>query len=95
VIFSISWLLLKNFLWRLKEKYIIRNFHPLVFFYFLGFIFFILTLILFTRLFYVWLVLGSSIPKINALAAMFSFMSASQFILFAMWFDRQENEKLQ
>ena len=95
VIFSISWLLLKKFLWRLKEKYIIRNFHPLVFFYFLGFIFFISTLILSTRLFYIWLVVSGSIPKINALAAMFSFMSASQFILFAMWFDRQENEKLQ
>ncbi|TAL62391.1 MAG: glycosyltransferase family 2 protein, partial [Bacteroidetes bacterium] len=34
VVFSISWLLLKLFLWRMKEKYIIRNFHPLVFFYF-------------------------------------------------------------
>ena len=95
VIFSISWLLLKKFLWRLKEKYIIRNFHPLVFFYFLGLIFFIATLILSIRLFYIWLVVSGSIPKINALAAMFSFMSASQFILFAMWFDRQENEKLQ
>ena len=95
VIFSISWLLLKKFVWRLKEKYIIRNFHPLVFFYFLGFIFSILTLVLSFRLFYIWLVVGSSIPKINALAVMFSFMSASQFILFAMWFDRQENEKLQ
>jgi len=40
VIFTISWLLLKMFLWRLKEKYIIRDFHPLVFFYFMGLILF-------------------------------------------------------
>ena len=35
-IFTIGWLLFKNFFWRMKEKYIIRDFHPLVFFYFLG-----------------------------------------------------------
>jgi hypothetical protein len=27
---------LKAFFWRLKEKYVIRDFHPLVFFYVLG-----------------------------------------------------------
>jgi len=94
VIFTISWLLFKRFLWRLKEKYIIRNFHPLVFFYFFGFIFSIATIVLFCRLFYYWLFLGLDIPSINALAAMFSFMSASLFILFAMWFDMEENKDL-
>ncbi|PIX38020.1 MAG: glycosyltransferase family 2 protein, partial [Armatimonadetes bacterium CG_4_8_14_3_um_filter_66_20] len=33
VVPSLSWLLLKLFLWRMKEKYVIRDFHPLVFFY--------------------------------------------------------------
>src|SRR6476619_1294517 len=37
VVPRISWLLLKAFLWRLREKYVIRDFHPLVFFYSLGF----------------------------------------------------------
>ena len=32
----ISWLLWKGFFWRMREKYVIRDFHPLVFFYFLG-----------------------------------------------------------
>ena len=36
VVPRISWLLLKGFLWRLREKYVIRDFHPLVFFYALG-----------------------------------------------------------
>jgi hypothetical protein len=36
VVPRISWLLLKGFLRRLREKYVIRDFHPLVFFYALG-----------------------------------------------------------
>src|SRR3954451_16473648 len=36
VVPRISWLLLKGFFWRMREKYVIRDFHPLVFFYFLG-----------------------------------------------------------
>src|SRR5919108_125146 len=36
VIPSIAWLLLKGFFWRLREKYVIRDFHPLVLFYSLG-----------------------------------------------------------
>jgi glycosyltransferase involved in cell wall biosynthesis len=93
IIFTMSFLLLKNFLWRLKEKYIIRDFHPLVFFYFFGVFFSISTLFLFSRLFYRWWLLGS-IPPINALAAMFTFMSASLFVLFAMWFDMEANKNL-
>ena len=34
----IAWLLFKGFWWRMKEKYVIRDFHPLVFFYTLGFL---------------------------------------------------------
>ena len=36
VVPRISWLLVKAFFWRMKEKYVIRDFHPLVFFYVLG-----------------------------------------------------------
>src|SRR3712207_2313575 len=46
VIPSISWLLVKAFFWRLREKYVIRDFHPLVFFYFLGFAMTLLGLVL-------------------------------------------------
>ena len=92
-VFTIGWLLFKNFFWRLKEKYIIRDFHPLVFFYLLGFLFFFLFLILSIRLLIIWNVTGF-IPSINALASMFSFMSSSLFILFAMWFDMESNKSL-
>jgi glycosyltransferase involved in cell wall biosynthesis len=93
VLFTIGWLLTKLFFWRMKEKYIIRDFHPLVFFYFLGFGFLICTVLLFFRVFLLWYLTGH-IPAINALAAMFSFMSASQFCLFAMWFDMEANKHL-
>ena len=32
----ISWLLFKAFWWRMGQKYVIRDFHPLVFFYSFG-----------------------------------------------------------
>lgn len=94
VLFTMSSMLIKQFLWRMKEKYIIRDFHPLVFFYFLGILFGVLSFLLFGRVFYYWWVLGLKIPSINALAAMFSFMSSSLFILFGMWFDLEINKEL-
>ena len=93
VIFTLSWLLIKNFIWRVKEKYIIRDFHPLVFFYFIGLIFFILFVFLFVDMVVGWIRLGH-VEYISALGMMFSFMSSSLFILFAMWFDMEANKDL-
>ncbi len=93
VVPRLSWLLLKNFLWRMKEKYVIRDFHPLIFFYSLGFLFNLATVLLSIRLVYNWLI-TDHIPPINALAVMFSFMSGSLFTLFAMWFDMEANKDL-
>ncbi len=93
VVFTISWLLIKMFFWRMKEKYVIRDFHPLVFFYTLGGFFTISAILLFARVFYYLFAIGHIMP-VNALAAFFSFMSASQFTLFAMWFDMEANKEL-
>lgn len=93
VMITLSWLLLKDFLYRLKEKYVIRDFHPLIFFYIFGGLFSLATVALFVRVFYLWAKFGH-IPPINALAAMFSFMSSVQFTLFAMWFDMESNKEL-
>lgn len=93
VIFTISWLLLRRFFWRIKEKYIIRDFHPLIFFYFFGILFFIITLMLAIRLIMITYDTGI-IPQMNALAMMFSFMSSALFTLFAMLFDKQESDKI-
>ncbi|MFT4524076.1 MAG: glycosyltransferase involved in cell wall biosynthesis [Bacteroidia bacterium] len=94
VIFTIPLLLLRLFFWRMKEKYMIRNFHPLVFFYFIGVIFMIAFVLLTARMLIYWWFITGLIPKVNALAALFSFMAASQFTLFAMWFDMEANKEL-
>jgi glycosyltransferase involved in cell wall biosynthesis len=93
VIFTITWLLIRLFFWRMKEKYVIRDFHPLIFFYALGAFFYLVMLVLFVRMIYVWSLTGH-IPTINALALFFSFMSGSQFTLFGMWFDMESNKEL-
>ena len=41
----------------------------------------------------VWWTVGS-IPEINALALMVSLIAATQFLLFAMWFDMEYNKDL-
>lgn len=89
----IIWLLFNGFWRRLFFKYVIKDFHPLIFFYLLGFVFGLITVVLFCRVFYYWISMGY-IPPINALSAMFSFMSASLFTLFAMWFDMESNRGL-
>lgn len=93
VVFSIPWILFKGFWRRMIQKYVIRDFHPLILFYFFGMIFFVLTLILSIRSFY-YLGINGRLPPINTLAAMFSFMSSSMFSLFAMWFDMEYNKHL-
>src|SRR5690348_16245223 len=93
LVFTLSILLFKRFLWRLKEKYIVRNFHPLVFFYGLGGLFGILTIALSVRLAYFWIAYDQ-LPRINALGAFFAFSSCSLFSLFAMWFDMDQNKEL-
>ena len=92
VIFSLGWLLFKRFFWRLKEKYVIRDFHPLVFFYGFGILSGGISFLLFIRVFYMW-IMTQHIPAINALAAFSSFIASVQFSLFAMWFDMEANKE--
>lgn len=93
VVFTISWLLVKLFFWRIKEKYIIRDFHPLVFFYLLGFSLLGLSGLLFVRLIYLWTKMGHA-PEMTAFALMFSFAIGLQSIFFSMWFDMEYNKDL-
>ncbi|MBN1183045.1 MAG: glycosyltransferase family 2 protein [Bacteroidales bacterium] len=93
VVFTIGWLLFKRFFYRMKEKYIIRDFHPLVFFYFSGFLLFLVSLPLFVRFIYMWIAVDY-IPKVNFLAWMFCAIMSIQFTLFAMWFDMEYNKEL-
>ena len=93
VVFTISFLLFRRFIWRMKEKYILREFNPLVFFYLLGVFMSGVSVILATRMLYVWATIGS-IPPINALAVTFTFTIGLQAIFFAMLFDMESNRHL-
>ena len=93
IIPNLSFLILKLFIYRMVQKYIIRDFHPLIFFYLLSFGLNLSGLILTIRMVYQWIELGS-IPPINALAVFFSFIVGIQMLLFAMWFDMDSNKHL-
>ncbi len=93
VVPRISWLLWKGFFWRLREKYVIRDFHPLVFFYFLGFLMMAAGLVLGiveTAL----RIGGNHITPATIVLVALLLISGSQFTLFAMWFDMESNKDL-
>ncbi len=93
VIPRISWVLFKGFWRRLFFKYVIRDFHPLIFFYLLAFILLVLSFPLALRLFYIWMMRGD-IPDMNALALIFTLISGLQTLFFGMWFDMEYNKNL-
>lgn len=93
VLFTIPWILFKGFWRRMIEKYVIRDFHPLIFFYLLGCLFSGSTVLLSIRAITLKIINGY-FPPTTSLAMMFSFVAASQFILFAMWFDMEVNKDL-
>jgi glycosyltransferase involved in cell wall biosynthesis len=93
VVFTLSFLLLKLFLWRLKEKYIIRDFHPLVLFYLLGFVLTPMGVVLGCYLLVLRIFLGS-VATTSALFSAFFTISGLQSLFFAMWFDMEYNKDL-
>jgi glycosyltransferase involved in cell wall biosynthesis len=93
VIPSIAWLLFKGFLWRLREKYVIRDFHPLVFFYTLGILLTLAGLIL-GAVETILRLKGNELTTPTMILVALLLISGSQFTLFAMWFDMESNKDL-
>ena len=92
---KVSPMLLRTFLWRLKFKYIYLSFHPLVFFYYLSFIMIPAGLglgifFLIDRIF----LGGYQITAPRVILDALLLISGFQFLLFAMLFDMQDNERL-
>ena len=93
VVPAISWLLFRRFWWRLGQKYVIRDFHPLVFFYALGTLLTVLGLAL--GIFETILRLnGNAITPATIVLVALLLISGTQFTLFAMWFDMESNKDL-
>jgi glycosyltransferase involved in cell wall biosynthesis len=93
VIPAIAWLLFKGFFWRLREKYVIRDFHPLVFFYVLGILLTVAGLVL-GAVETILRLKGNELTTPTVVLVALLLISGSQFTLFAMWFDMESNKDL-
>jgi glycosyltransferase involved in cell wall biosynthesis len=93
VVPRISWLLFKAFWWRMGQKYVIRDFHPLVFFYSFG-------LLMLTAGFLLGLeqlilrIAGNAITPGSGVLVAVLLIAGLQMTLFAMWFDMEANKDL-
>jgi glycosyltransferase involved in cell wall biosynthesis len=93
VIPRISWLLFKGFWWRMGHKYVIRDFHPLVFFYSFGVLMTLAGLIL-GALELVLRIAGNAITTPTIVLVAVLLIAGLQMTLFAMWFDMEANKEL-
>jgi len=90
---KLSWLLFKLFLYRMLQKYVIRDFHPLLFFYAAGIALFPSGFLFGSYLLVKRLMVGP-VADTSALFAAFLTITGLQFLFFAMWFDMDYNKEL-
>jgi glycosyltransferase involved in cell wall biosynthesis len=93
VVPKISWLLLKGFFWRMGQKYVIRDFHPLILFYMLGILLFAGGFLLGVAE-VVLRIAGNAVPSATIVLVALLVISGLQLLLFAMWFDMESNKDL-
>jgi hypothetical protein len=93
-IFRLSRLLLRDFLWRLKEKYMILNFHPLVFFYIFGVLIVLTSIIFGVWSIYLKLIEDTELFAIRAALTLLIFFMGAMFLLFAMLFDMEQERNI-
>lgn len=86
---KVSFLLLRDFCWRMKMKYVILGFHPLVFYYFFGAIFTLIGLIGGVTTFIEKFGFGYSVLFVHGMLSLVMFTLGMMFLFFAMWFDMQ------
>lgn len=90
IIFTLSALLIRLFWHRLWQKYVIRDSHPLILFYLFGISLFGGGMLIGFMLFFIRSRLTVSIVVVTAMLI----ISGLQLLLFAMWFDKEENKHL-
>jgi glycosyltransferase involved in cell wall biosynthesis len=93
VVPTLTWLLVKCYVWRMKEKYIIRDFHPLIFFLAFGFFLVGGGLLFGAYLIYLRLAAGALSPN-AAIFDAFCLIMGVQMLFFAMWMDMEHNKGL-
>lgn len=91
---DVTWFLTKLFLKRLKEKYLIRDFHPLVLFYTFSFInLVIIGIPLLVRFIVLYVRLGVA-PSTTLIILAFALMMGFFSFGFAIWLDMESNKNL-
>ena len=91
---KMSWLLTRLFFKRLWVKYLFKSFHPLFILYHIAIILLIVSIPFLVKI----LILafkGLEANPVTVLAFVFLFISGFQSLLFAMWMDIQDNDRLQ
>ena len=86
-------LLTKAFFWRMREKYVIRDFHPLVFFYMFGLLFSLLGLALGVTV-TILRIGGNELTVATVVLIALLLIAGLLFTLFAMLFDMESNKEL-
>ena len=92
-IVKVSWMLLRNFFWRLKMKYVVLSFNPIVFFYLLGIVIVPISMGFGVYSLYYKFVMGRDL-FIRAALSLLLFIVGIQFLFFAMLFDMQNERNL-
>ena len=90
---KLLWLLFRLFLWRMKEKYVIRDFHPLLFFYATGLLLLPAGIALGSYLVTKRILFGP-VAATSALFAAFLATTGLQSVFFGMLFDMEANKDL-
>ena len=93
IIIPLSWLLLRSFFKRLWIKYFFKDFHPLFLLYNLSFLLFIIWVPYLIKMIKI-LLAGNNASVETLFAFTFLGVTSIQFLLFAMWMDIQNNERL-
>jgi glycosyltransferase involved in cell wall biosynthesis len=93
VVPTLSWLLVKCYFWRIKEKYLIRDFHPLVFFLVLGLLLTAVGSLFGVYILYIRVAHGALSPNAVIFDA-FCLIMGMQMLFFAMWMDMEHNKGL-
>ena len=93
VVPPISWLLFKSFFKRIWKKYLFRDFHPLFILYHLSILLILLCIPFGVKILKL-IIDGVAANPVTVMAFLFLFISGFQSLLFAMWMDIQDNERL-
>lgn len=93
VIPRISWLLFRSFFKRIWIKYLKKSFHPLFILYHMGIILLLISIPFGIKIL-IKILIHSDANPVTVLAFALLFISGFQSLMFAMWMDIQDNQRL-